>query len=154
MQAVRMLRERGVEAVGVTVGGGEPARLLRDELSLGHAMHVLDPTDDVRTLYAAADVFMSPSRAEGTPYSVMEALSSGTAVVASDIPGHSAIGAGIASCVITPHDPAAIAAARPPARARAARGCRRRPHRPSVDAGTTCICRSGRRASWIATRTL
>ena len=26
MQAVRMLRERGVEAVGVTVGGGEPAR--------------------------------------------------------------------------------------------------------------------------------
>jgi glycosyltransferase involved in cell wall biosynthesis len=111
MQAVQMLRERGVEAVGVTVGGGEPARLLRDELRLGHAVHVLDPTDDVRALYAAADVFLSPSRAEGTPYSVMEALSSGTAVVASDIPGHSAMGAGIASCVITPHDPADIAAA-------------------------------------------
>jgi glycosyltransferase involved in cell wall biosynthesis len=111
MQAVRALRERGVEAIGVTVGGGEPARLLRDELSLGHAVHVLDPTDDVRVLYAAADVFLSPSRAEGTPYSVMEALSSGTPVVASEIPGHSAMGAGIASCVITPHDPAAIAAA-------------------------------------------
>jgi glycosyltransferase involved in cell wall biosynthesis len=111
LQAVRTLRERGVEAVGVTVGGGEPARRLRDELGLGHAVHVLEPTDDVRTLYAAADVFLSPSRAEGTPYSVMEALSSGTPVVASDIPGHSLMGAGIASCAITPHDATAIAAA-------------------------------------------
>ena len=109
MQAVRTLRERGIEAVGVTVGGGEPAHALRDQLDLGHAVHVLEPTDDVRTLYAAADVFMSPSRAEGTPYSVMEALSSGTPVVASDIPGHAAMSAGIASCPITPHDAAAIA---------------------------------------------
>jgi glycosyltransferase involved in cell wall biosynthesis len=111
MQAVRTLREQGIEAVGVTVGGGRPAQALRDELRLGHAVHVLEPTDDVRVLYAAADVFLSPSRAEGTPYSVMEALSSGTPVIASDIPGHQAMGAGIASCVITPHDPAAIAAA-------------------------------------------
>ena len=111
LQAVRRLRERGIEAVGVTVGGGGPARDLREQLHLGHAVHVLEPTDDVRTLYAAADVFLSPSRAEGTPYSVMEALSSGTPVVASDIPGHAMMGAGIGSCVITPHDPAAIAAA-------------------------------------------
>jgi glycosyltransferase involved in cell wall biosynthesis len=111
MQAVRALRERGVEAVGVTVGGGDPARALRAELRLEHAVHVLEPTDDVRTLYAVADVFLSPSRAEGTPYSVMEALSSGTAVVASDIPGHERMGAGVASCLITPHDPVAIAAA-------------------------------------------
>jgi len=111
LQAVRALRERGIEVVGVTVGGGDPARRLRDELNLGHAVHVLEPTDDVRTLYAAADVFCSPSRAEGTPYSVMEALSSGTPVVASDIPGHSLMGAGIASCSITSFEPAAIAAA-------------------------------------------
>jgi glycosyltransferase involved in cell wall biosynthesis len=111
MQGMRTLRERGVEAVGVTVGGGDQARQLRDELDLGHAVHVLEPSDDVRAFYAAADVFMSPSRAEGTPYSVMEALSSGTPVIASDISGHKAMGAGIASCVITPSDPAAIATA-------------------------------------------
>jgi glycosyltransferase involved in cell wall biosynthesis len=111
MQSVRKLRERGIEAVGVTVGGGDQARDLRDQLDLGHAVHVLEPTDDVRALYAAADVFMSPSRAEGTPYSVMEALSSGTAVVASDISGHAMMGAGIESCVITSHDPGQIAAA-------------------------------------------
>ena len=107
---MRELRERGVEAIGVTVGGGDAARALRDELRLGHAVHVLEPTDDVRALYAAADVFVAPSRAEGTPYSVMEALSSGTAVVATDIPGHVAMGAAIDSCVITPDDPAEIAA--------------------------------------------
>jgi glycosyltransferase involved in cell wall biosynthesis len=111
LHTVRELRDRGVEAVGATVGGGEPARALRDELRLGHAVHVLEPTDDVRALYAAADVFIAPSRAEGTPYSVMEALSSGTAVVATDIPGHAAMGAEIDSCVITPADPADIAAA-------------------------------------------
>jgi glycosyltransferase involved in cell wall biosynthesis len=111
MYSVRALRERGIEVSAATVGGGAPARALRDELRLGHAVHVLDPTDDVQTLYAAADVFVSPSRAEGTPYSVMEALSSGTAVVASNIPGHALMGAGVASCVITPHEPAAIATA-------------------------------------------
>ena len=111
MRAVRTLRERGIEAVGVTVGGGDRRGRCATQLGLEHAVHVLEPTDDVRTLYSAADVFMSPSRAEGTPYSVMEALSSGTAVVASDIPGHALMGAGIDSCAITPHDPGHIAAA-------------------------------------------
>jgi glycosyltransferase involved in cell wall biosynthesis len=109
LHAIRALRERGVEAMGLTVGGGEPARQLREELGLGHAVHVLEPTDDVRALYAAADLFLAPSRAEGTPYSVMEALSSGTPVVASDIPGHATMSAEIASCLITPHDAGAIA---------------------------------------------
>lgn len=126
LRAVRDLRERGIEAVGVTVGGGEPARALRDDLRLGHAVHVLDPTDDVRTLYAAADVFVAPSRAEGTPYSVMEALSSGTAVVATDIPGHAMMGDAIDSCVIAPDDPAAIAAA-------AERLMDREPHEVAAD---------------------
>lgn len=111
LHALRLLRDRGIEAVGVTVGGGREARALRDRLDLNHAAHVLEPTNDVGSLYAAADVFLSPSRAEGTPYSVMEALASGTAVVASDIPGHSLMGRGVASCVIAPRDPAAIAAA-------------------------------------------
>ena len=111
LHSVRELRARGVEAVGVTVGGGDPARTLRDELGLGHAVHVLEPADDVRALYAAAEVFIAPSRAEGTPYSVMEALSSGTAVVATDIPGHALMGSEIDSCVITSPDPGEIAGA-------------------------------------------
>jgi len=126
LRSVKELRERGVEAVGVTVGGGGAARALRDELRLGHAVHVLEPSDDVRALYAAADVFLAPSRAEGTPYSVMEALSSGTAVVATDIPGHAAMGAEIDCCVITSDDPAEIAGA-------VERLMRREPHEMAAD---------------------
>jgi glycosyltransferase involved in cell wall biosynthesis len=59
----------------------------------------------------------------------MEALSSGTAVVASDIPGHQAMGAGVASCVIAPQDPAAIAAA-------TQRLLDREPHEVAADALT------------------
>jgi glycosyltransferase involved in cell wall biosynthesis len=109
MQTLRILRGAGIEAVGLAVGGGRAAHQARDELRLGHAVHVLGPIEDVRLLYAAADVFLAPARAGGTPAAVMEALSSGTAVVASDIPAHQDMGAGIASCVTTPGDPAAIA---------------------------------------------
>jgi glycosyltransferase involved in cell wall biosynthesis len=42
--------------------------------------------DDVPRLLAAADVFFFPSRWEGMPGAVLEALASGLPVVASDIP--------------------------------------------------------------------
>ena len=72
---------------------------------------MLEPTDKVQQMYAAADVFVAPSRAEGTPFSVLEAVSSGTAAVVSDIPGHATVGAHAPACVITPLDPDAMAAA-------------------------------------------
>lgn len=97
------------DIVPVTVGAEAPARTLAAELGLDH-LRVLDPTDDVQSLYAAADVFVSSSRAEGMPFAVAEALCSGIAVVASDIPGQVAIGQDIRACRLTSLDPAAIAA--------------------------------------------
>ena len=64
-----------------------------ERLGLGDELTVLEPTDKVQQMYAAADVFVAPSRAEGTPFSVLEAVSSGTAAVVSDIPGHATVGA-------------------------------------------------------------
>jgi glycosyltransferase involved in cell wall biosynthesis len=93
------------------VGGGDDARALGERLGLGDELTVLEPTDKVQQMYAAADVFIAPSRAEGTPFSVLEAVSSGTAAVVSDIPGHATIGAHAPACVITPLDPDAIATA-------------------------------------------
>ncbi len=49
---------------------------------------VVPPTNDVRPLQAAADVFLSSSRAEGMPYSLLEGLSRGVPAVVTPINGH------------------------------------------------------------------
>ena len=46
---------------------------------------------DVETLYRAADLFLFPSHTEGLPLCVLEAMASGCAVAASDIPGNRAL---------------------------------------------------------------
>ena len=110
-EALRRLRDSDANLAGVTVGGGDDARELSERLGLAGELVVLEPTDKVQQMYAAADVFVAPSRAEGTPFSVLEAVSSGTAAVVSDIPGHATVGAHAPACVITPLDPDEIAAA-------------------------------------------
>lgn len=49
-------------------------------------LRLLPPTDRVADLFHAASIFMSASRNEGLPYSVIEAMGCGTPVVLSDIP--------------------------------------------------------------------
>jgi glycosyltransferase involved in cell wall biosynthesis len=111
LEAVRPLVEReGV--VAVTVGGGQAARASRKRLGLPEDLvRVIDPTEDVSMLYAAADVFVSTSEAEGMPYSVAEALASGLAVVATDIPGHAFIAHEAGNVRLTLHEPDEVAAA-------------------------------------------
>ena len=55
---------------------------------LGHIpvwVHVIKARQDVEALYNLADVFLSPSREEGLPYSVLEAAFFNCTVVTSDI---------------------------------------------------------------------
>lgn len=81
-------RAAGIDAVGVSVGGGAAARAAAAELGLGDALRAVEPDPDVRRLYSAADVLLATSHGEGAPFAILEALSCGLAVVATDVPGH------------------------------------------------------------------
>ncbi|HEX2087538.1 MAG TPA: glycosyltransferase [Solirubrobacteraceae bacterium] len=102
VDAVRRLRAAGRRVLGLTVGG--------DPAAAGDGVRVLAPVDDVRLLHAAADCFVSPSRAEGMPFSIVEALASGLPAVASDVPeGQVAIGRDLPGYRLTPLDAGAVA---------------------------------------------
>jgi glycosyltransferase involved in cell wall biosynthesis len=88
----------------VTIGGGE-ARAAVDAANLQSIVAVLEPTEAVRDLYAAADVLVSPSRAEGMPLALLEALAVGLPVVASNIPGQAFVGKSVEACRLTSLSP-------------------------------------------------
>jgi len=67
--------------------------------------------DDVPALLAAADVFVQPSRWEGQPLALQEALRAGRPVIATDVGGVRALTGGQAALLVPPGDPAALAAA-------------------------------------------
>lgn len=112
-------------AVGLLVRGGDVARAEARRRGLEDRVEVLEGTSEVRRLHAASDLMLATSRGEGMPFAVLEALSSGLGVVASDIPGHQLPGGGPSALRIVPLEPAAVAAAartlldRPAAAARA-----------------------------------
>jgi glycosyltransferase involved in cell wall biosynthesis len=70
------------------------------------------PSSEVRPVLAATDIFCLPSHTEGFPLSILEAMSSGVAVVATtvgDLP--EMLADGNAGILVPPHDSVALAAA-------------------------------------------
>ncbi len=96
--------------VVLTVLGDQPTAV---ELGLGGhpVIRAVKSRTDVQAFYAAADVFLSPSRGEGMPYAVLEALASGLPVIASDLPVHRTLLTGLPAGRTVPLQPAAIAGA-------------------------------------------
>jgi glycosyltransferase involved in cell wall biosynthesis len=107
--AVARLAERD-NLTFLTLGGGDIAAVAVAAAGLSDRVRVLDPVDDARGLYAAADVLVSPSRDEGMPFSMIEALSRGIGVVASAIPGQLYVGRDLGAVRFTPLDAGALAA--------------------------------------------
>ncbi|WP_165045982.1 glycosyltransferase [Adlercreutzia sp. ZJ138] len=62
-------------------------RRYSESLGLGHRVSFLGRREDVAELYSIADYYVHPSFREGLPVSLMEAVSSGTYALASDIRG-------------------------------------------------------------------
>ena len=101
---VAEMRRRGIPVVGATVGGGE-------NVGAAEAVVALAPTGEVGDVYAAADAFISCSRAEGMPFAVLEAIARGTPVVATDLPGHAEVASRLPACRLAPATPEGLAAA-------------------------------------------
>jgi glycosyltransferase involved in cell wall biosynthesis len=90
LEIVRATRERGVDAVLCMVGDGpERERLeqLAHDLGIARACFFVGYQPDVAGYYRLFDAFVLPSVNEGTPVSAIEALASGTPVVANRVGG-------------------------------------------------------------------
>jgi glycosyltransferase involved in cell wall biosynthesis len=93
-------------------GAGPLAGELRARATaLGVDVTFLGQRDDVPALLAAAAVFVLPSRWEGQPLVLQEALRAGSAIVAARVGGIPALTGEDAALLIPPDDPARLAAA-------------------------------------------
>jgi glycosyltransferase involved in cell wall biosynthesis len=90
-EAARRLKQIHPEVRISLVGGigTEPNAITREELDrfIGWGIDYLGPQADVRPFIAGHSVYVLPSYREGTPRSVLEALSTGRAVITTDAPG-------------------------------------------------------------------
>ena len=112
LQAMTLLPE-GVRLVQIG-RGSETASLLalRDELGLVDRVEFRDLPWEINAsdLIGGFDVFVLPSRLEGLPVSIMEAMLAGIAIVASDVGSvDEEITDGVTGRLVPPEDPEALA---------------------------------------------
>jgi glycosyltransferase involved in cell wall biosynthesis len=78
------------------------------ELGLEGIVHLMGARTDLQSLLGASDVFLSTSRHEGMPLSVLEALSAGLPCVLSDIQEHHELAGSMPGCAFTSLAPESI----------------------------------------------
>lgn len=111
LDGVSRLSASGVQVLSV-VGGDGPlaARLSADAAARQIPVRLLGRRGDVADLLAAADIVVVPSRWEGQPLIVQEALLARAAIVATDAGGTAEVG-GDGVVLVPPDDPNALAEA-------------------------------------------
>ena len=105
-----------VPDANLAIGGGGPfeGALAERATALGVAdrVHFLGDLDDVSGALARSDVFVHPSWAEAFPYAILEAMSLGAPIVATDVGGvREAIEDGVTGRLVPPQDPDALGSA-------------------------------------------
>ncbi len=89
--AIRGLAASGVDAELAVAGAGDPApfRRLAAELGVAERVHFLGPRSDVEALYAAANLFVLPTRYDAFSNACLEAMASGLPVATTTTNGAS-----------------------------------------------------------------
>ena len=91
LQASKMIKEKYQNIRCMLVGpyDSNPSAIKRDELMpfLEAGIEYFGEQDDVRPYLKQCSVFVLPSYREGTPKTVLEAMSSGRAIITTDAPG-------------------------------------------------------------------
>jgi glycosyltransferase involved in cell wall biosynthesis len=90
VQAMTIVVRQYPDVVLCIAGDGPLRRELEEQISslnLNEYVKLLGERDDVADLLAAADIFVLPSRSEGLPIALLEAMAAGLAVIASRIGG-------------------------------------------------------------------
>lgn len=115
LRAIAMLNDNQSDIIFLLAGDGP----LRQELQeMAHSLGIeavtrfLGHQENIGNLLGAADIVTLSSRSEGMPYTLLEAMSAGCAVVATRIPGiEEVLKSGDLAVVVPPEDPGAIAEA-------------------------------------------
>jgi glycosyltransferase involved in cell wall biosynthesis len=82
------------------------------QLEIGESVRLVGPRSDIPAVYGAADAIVLPSRREGLPLTLLEALAAGKPVVASRVGGiPDVVKHGRDTLLVDPEKPAALAAA-------------------------------------------
>ncbi len=104
------------EEVRLLLVGDGPNRgdyeLLAGELGIADRVHFLGFRNDIQAFYRLADLFVLPSRSEGLPMALLEAMALGTPVVATRVGGvPDLVTDGVTGLLVAPDDPIALGAA-------------------------------------------
>lgn len=115
VDAVPALLQRFPDLAVVVLGGGHLYEQLRAQavaLGVGAQVHLPGHRPDARMLLDAADVFVLPSRHEGMPLVLLEAMDAGLPVVATRVIGSEEVVVdGETGLLVRPRDAPALAAA-------------------------------------------
>lgn len=85
LRALPILHRQVPDARLLFVGGGEDAGVLRalsEQLDISHSVTWCGELEEARPLYKVCDIVVQPSRWEGCPYSILEAMAARRAVLA------------------------------------------------------------------------
>ncbi|MGH8925132.1 MAG: glycosyltransferase family 4 protein [Acidimicrobiia bacterium] len=99
LEALARLDRRALPAFTVTFVGDGPLRRRLEELAQRHHLsevcRFVGTQPNVADRMREADILVRPSQTEGMPLAVLEAMASGLAIIASDVPGNwEALGGG------------------------------------------------------------